>query len=52
MPGKVWKKEGLEFRLHPAGYAVTSLGGGKGPIQQKVFNPSSSTDPYFMEMIL
>ena len=35
----------MGFRLRPVGYAVTSWGRGKEPIQQKVF-PSSQSLPY------
>ena len=31
---------------------MTSLGGEKGPIQQKVFFPFSSTDPYWVQSLL
>ena len=48
--------KGLEKRggvpSSPEGLRRDKLRGGKGPIQQKVFSPSSSTDPYLEQSLL
>ena len=47
---KVWEKKGWSSGA-ACGYAVTSCGGGKGPIQQKGFFPFSGTYPYWEQSV-